>query len=141
MDGFIMSTQTSTSPPKAKSVTQKIIKQLPKQIRVVNVDVDVICDENIMAKANIKHGDGDEKAGLMIEAEQQILLDPALGPDLLADTLLHEIMHWIFYLNGGREFFGSKKEEQFVCLITSSLHSVLINNKELRDYLFPPEED
>lgn len=136
-----MSLQTSTSPQKVKSVTLKILKEIPKTVKVGNITVKIIHNVAEMAKANIKHGNGDEKAGFMLEGEQQILIDPTLGPDIKADTLLHEVMHWIFYLSGGREFFSHKKEEQVISLLASGLHDTLKRNPELVAYLLGEENE
>lgn len=64
-----------------------------------------------------------------------IFVDNSLSTSIEADTLLHEVLHHVFYLGGGREHFEDEDEERIVCALSTLLYGVIKENPKLIEYL------
>lgn len=110
----------------------------PKDIQIGPYHFTTVLDKAEWDKAVKDHGDAD-LFGLMVDANQQILADPDQADDMLADTILHEVLHAIFMTAGSRE---RKKfsEEQMICLISPMLLDTLRRNPDLVTFLLGDRE-
>lgn len=67
-----------------------------------------------------------------------ITLQPGQGPDYLADTLLHEVLHacwWRTFAATGLEFVSQPQEESIIAALTPTLLEVLRDNPVLVKFL------
>lgn len=78
--------------------------------------------------------DHEEACGYTVNLRQLILLDPDQEKDMLADTLLHEILHALYYTSGLGEI-ESPTEEQIVFIYSPHLLALLRNNPEILQFM------
>lgn len=107
---------------------------MPKSVQVGSVRYAVQCDETAGLQAKVNEqttaclGSADHPA-------QLIRIDPNQGPDQLADTLLHEVMHAVFAFVGLHESPLAKHEERIVAALTPTLLDTLRRNPDLVAYV------
>lgn len=110
---------------------------LPEHVRVGATVYAVAIDDATLSAESLKMG-GD-LAGFSSHSTQQIALASGLGPDYLADTLLHEVLHSCLRAAGydpnddGRP--GRDVEERTVKAMTGQLLGVLRANPDLVAFL------
>jgi hypothetical protein len=97
-------------------------------------DVKILYKDAPMHKARVEN-DITEAVGFCSPELQQILIAPEQGDDSKADTLLHEILHYIFYITGGSNEFGNETEEKMIMHIGSTLLDTLRRNPQATKYL------
>jgi len=73
--------------------------------------------------------------GILSLKDQTIYLANGQGPDVIADTLLHEVLHGLWSVVGGWAF-NEIEEEKLVSMLTGTLLDTFRRNKELTRYLF-----
>lgn len=107
---------------------------IPKRINIGPYGVEVFCDEDKMHGERVKN-EVVEAVGFCSTDTQEIFLDPNQGSDSMADTLLHEVLHYIFYITGGTNEFGNENEEKMIMHISSTLLDTLRRNPKMTRYL------
>jgi len=108
--------------------------QLPSEVVVGPFTYAVLSDELAAAKAKAD-SESIDNVGLHDSAKQTITVDPAQGPDSLASTVLHEVLHAIWYGVGLQESDAKEQEERVVSAITHPLLDTLRRNPDLVKYL------
>ena len=73
--------------------------------------------------------------GCVRYATQTIHVNPAQGPDLKKDTLLHEVVHAILWQTGLQARFDGDSEEEFVRCFSPALLDTLQRNPKFVAYL------
>jgi len=73
--------------------------------------------------------------GCLSPKDQTIFLANGHKEDVIADTLLHEILHAIWALVGGWAY-SEADEERIVSMLTGTLLDTLRRNRELTRFLF-----
>ena len=63
------------------------------------------------------------------------VVNPAQGPDLKKDTLLHEVVHAILWQTGLQARFDGDSEEEFVRCFSPALLDTLQRNPKFVAYL------
>lgn len=72
-----------------------------------------------------------DPVGFMDPDPQEIHLEPTLADDMLADALLHEVLHAVWLVVGGRENIDKELEEKIIAIISPTLLDTLRRNPEL----------
>lgn len=67
--------------------------------------------------------------GYCLREEQRIIVEKELGRDVIADTVLHEILHAIWFVSGIRD--SKEDEEDRIARISPLLLSVMRDNGRL----------
>lgn len=78
---------------------------------------------------------GGELYGLTEHAPLQIFIDNTVHPLMQIETLLHEVLHCIFYHTGLSSEWGSNKEERYVRTVSPLFLDVLRTNTDLTDFV------
>lgn len=78
---------------------------------------------------------GSRLAGHFDPEAQRITLDPALGPDMLAETLLHEVMHGVSEAVGKPLGTDGEDEERMIRALAPVLLDTLRRNPSLAAFL------
>lgn len=107
----------------------------PKQITVGPVRYRVLFCEFEIARA--ERGDADRLYAHHDPRKQQITVDPDQGPDQLADSLLHEVLHACVAVTGLDETLGDR-EESVVRSLSTCLLQVLRENPRLVGWICDP---
>lgn len=105
----------------------------PKQVQVGAIPYAVIVDEAAINKAKADENDL-ECWARNFPAQQKIVLDPTLGPDFMAETLLHELIHLALH-HAGTDDLTSEQLERVCSSAASSLLGVLRANPALVTFL------
>ena len=75
---------------------------IPTSFWLGGLKIDVVFDESLIKSKNI--------IGEARYCKQQILLDPSMAPlQMLEQSFMHELVHWIFYMMGEDEMRGNEK--------------------------------
>lgn len=98
---------------------------LPKKIRIGYKDYQVI-------PVKIQHPDLSEAFGLCDNVGAKIFVRTDMAPEMVADTLLHEIMHAVWYYMG---LDDRELEENAINRLSSGLICAMIDNPDLLKYL------
>lgn len=116
--------------------TKKKTKKLkpPNSVQVGPVKVAVIHDE-LDSRRKYMQWDDTDSLGFFSAKHQYIVLDSDLPKDCMADTLVHEVMHAMFFQAGGRAHWDMEEEEKFVSMLSGPLTDTLKRNPELVKYI------
>jgi len=98
---------------------------VPKKIKIGHYIFDV-CN---MTKDLRKHG---EVFGVCDQTKQKIHIDVTATPAVLRDTLLHEIMHGVYWMFNLED---ENKEEKIVSSLATGLLAVFRDNPEVAKFL------
>lgn len=107
----------------------------PKVIHVGPIRYAVVFAEHAIAV--VERGDADRLYAHHDPRKQQITVDPDQGPDQLADSLLHEVLHACVAVTGIDETLGDK-EETVVRSLSTCLLDVIRRNPRLVEWLAAP---
>lgn len=77
----------------------------------------------------------EDKVGMMDYRKQKIFIFDDMNEDIMADTLLHEILHTIFYASGVNEDFDHDGQERIVNTFATPLLQIIRDNPELVEFL------
>lgn len=105
----------------------------PSKVKVGSYIFEIITEPNEFWKAQ-RQQDTLEVSGLTVYKEQKIYVDPDQAKDMFADTLLHELLHVVYYVSGLGEIENAT-EEQIVFVMTHPLLQILRDNPELTEFL------
>lgn len=105
----------------------------PGKVQVGPFSYDVVVDADAVARLN--RGQNGFMVGATDTTRQLIAVDPDLGPDQQADTVLHEILHAVMSLTGLASDLDDDTEEQVVFRLAGPLLDVLRRNPRLVAYL------
>lgn len=88
--------------------------KLPSHVQVGPWKLTVVCDAAELAKAQAAARD--DRIGSYDSKGQRLIIDPDLGPDQTAGTLLHEVLHAAFSTAGldGDDLKNSEDVEEAV---------------------------
>ena len=115
-----------------KKRKEKKEKKIPEKVKIGYQDVLIERDTSTFSKQTDSYGEYDHRKNTIIIQTQLSDLDEA-------DTLLHEILHGIAYINsltvGGMPLDKEEKEEIVINQITNGLMQVFRDNKWLLDFL------
>lgn len=109
---------------------------LPTSVEVGPFRYEVSIDPDELA-----HTCRSEHADLMGHTNHRhlrIVLDVSLAPDMLAETLMHEVLHAVFEVNGLSDEWGAEREEAVVRRTSPMLVEVLRRNPELVAFVTAP---
>lgn len=109
------------------------ISKPPKTIQVGAINYKVICSEAAINKASVESKSG--SWGRHDPGKQQILLDPGLESDFMAEVLLHELIHVSLYHAGTDEDLSEEQTERVCNSVSSTLLSTLRANPDLVTFL------
>jgi hypothetical protein len=109
-------------------------KKMPKEVKIGPYKFQIKNDKPSMDSARVRF-ESIEAIGFTSTHEQCIYVDPELGEDMRAETLLHEIIHGICEATGISSSFDEKEEETFIATVTPLLLDVLRSNGEVIDYM------
>lgn len=110
--------------------------KIPTHVQVGPWKITVVCDAAELAKEQAKARDG--RVGSYDSNGQRVIIDPDLGPDQTAGTLLHEVLHACFSTAGldGEDLKNSEDvEEAVVRSLEPILLDTLRRNPSLIAYL------
>ena len=96
-----------------------IVLKIPSEVRIAGVDYLVTIREGLNDGKNILRGQ-------IIYDKSLIELNPTQGHQVMSQTLIHEILHGVFYHYGIE--MEEKKEEEVVERLTHGLYQVLQDN-------------
>lgn len=117
---------------------------LPSVVQVGPYTFAIVCSKQAILEEDAKDlafklasdDESDSSVGRFLDLQQQILLDPDQKEDMMADTLLHEILHAIYYTSALKEIeLRDLNEEQLVGILTPILLDTLRRNPEVVNYL------
>jgi predicted SprT family Zn-dependent metalloprotease len=81
----------------------------------------------------------DSRFGSHDPATQTITLDPKMGPDFMAEVLLHEITHILLYHGGTDEDLEKEQLERICNAVSAGLLDCLRRNPALVKYIADKE--
>lgn len=81
---------------------------------------------------HIKHGEN--LLGLTIADRLEIFINP-IGNSMERETLLHEILHMIWYMSGATNQMSHRAEEEIISIITPHLMNFLKDNPHIYRYI------
>lgn len=96
--------------------------QIPKKLKIGAFTIPVKFEEELEL-------DGAACNGIWCSRELEIKLDPALSEQHRAATLLHEILHAIFWTSGLTWALEETCEETVVTALSYGLYQVIKDNK------------
>ena len=106
--------------------------KLPKMVKVGPYKYSIVTDRTKCRNASKKK---DKYLwGETSPVYQTIYLNPDQGADSKADTLLHELLHAVWYHQGMREH-KIESEEQIVATLAPGILDVLRRNPKIVEYL------
>lgn len=117
------------------SSTNSVTKKVPATLKIGPFNYDIVLDAAQHNAFRVKDGQDLDSIGNTDTAGQKIYIQSDLPYEVLSETLLHEIMHAIYY-NSAIEHMKEPSEEVIVSLISIGLFSVLKENPKLVEYLF-----
>lgn len=122
--------------------TKKKIPKLPSRVRVGSTDVSIIT-EPLEARHKYHQFEDTSSLGFYDAGTYSIVLSPDLPDDkAIADVLLHESLHSIYWQHGGRIIFGNgKKEEKLVSFLSGPLTKFIQDNEELIHFIIEAGKD
>ena len=106
----------------------------PKKIQIGPYNFEVSIDRAAMNDAKVE-SENIDAIGLCFPSQQILFVDPELAPDITKETLLHEVLHGIFYTASLGNAFSQDQEEQIVSGFSVTLLDTLRRNPELVRYL------
>lgn len=94
-------------------------------IKILGYQWEVVISKEVTAEGNCY--------GSTHQSLQKIFLEPNMAPQHLDGTLLHELLHAIWWQMGlgKQEWMDPKKEEVIVHALAQGLHTVLTDNPDL----------
>lgn len=107
--------------------------KIPPYVRVAGRSCAVVADRAAMDRAC--HEEKSHLDGQCNHHLQQILLEPNLGPDVMPETLLHEVIHAVMDVTGLAAVLGVEDEERVVNTMTPTLFACIRENAALVSYL------
>ena len=114
-----------------KKKEEKKERKIPERIKIGYQDVDIERETSTFSKQTDSYGEYDHRKNTITIQTQLSDLDEA-------DTLLHEILHGIAYINSltvnGMPLDKEEKEEIVINQITNGLMQVFRDNKWLLDF-------
>ena len=117
---------------KKKRRKEKREKNIPRKIKIGYQDVVIERETSTFSKQTDSYGEYDHRKNIISIQTELSDLDEA-------NTLLHEILHGIAYINsltvGGMPLDKEEKEEIVINQITNGLMQVFRDNKWLLDFL------
>lgn len=99
--------------------------KIPKKVRIGHVTYKIVP----MSKSESYSADS---YGCYMGNECTIVVDATRDPQLVKDTLLHEIMHGVWYWGGLED---GDKQERIVTLMATGLTQVLKDNPKIGEFL------
>lgn len=105
----------------------------PAHIQVGPIRYQVKTDKQAVDKECREQGS--DAVGFCTEHKQLILLDPDQGPDSMAETLLHEVLHAVVVLVGLSNEWKESREERVVRRLAPALLDLIRRNPKLVAYL------
>lgn len=108
---------------------------IPEQIKVGPFRFRVLADSAEAVKMKVESGQA-ERIGETHRHRLTIVVDPGLAPDMIAESLLHEVMHAVFTVIPTNE---KLTEERFIQLIAPTLLGVLRENPDFVAYVTSEE--
>lgn len=97
----------------------------PKNVKIFNLDYEIIWVDKAIETATDAHGSCDTCTQTIVICREQ-------KPGALTDTLMHEIMHAIFY---SMNMSGNESEEKVVSLLSTGMCTVLRDNPKLKKWI------
>lgn len=107
----------------------------PKKVQVGPYRLDILVNQILLDVVNAATGDGVTGVGRCDIEQGRLIISPKLGPDAMAETVLHEIVHAINYASGLNDELGADVEEKVTRMIATPLLDVLRRNPGLVRYL------
>lgn len=83
----------------------------------------------------------EEDVGKTYHHKQTIYVDCSQASDMMADTVLHEVLHCLWGLTSLSIEWSEKKEERYTRLLSPILLDVMRSNPQLVDYLMQRKTD
>lgn len=105
----------------------------PPSVQVGHVRYKVVVDELAILKAGL--AEGGDLDGSCDERSQRIVLNPSLGPDVLAESFTHELLHAVFFVGSVEQMIGTDKTETVIRAISPTLLETLRRNPDVVAYL------
>lgn len=105
------------------------VNNIPTTIRIGPYDYTVIVDSERIKE--LERETSSELYGITSPGILEIALQPNVADMVLRETLLHELIHALFYNTGISERFTDKTEEQIVRALSPALFSLLRDNPAL----------
>jgi Zn-dependent peptidase ImmA (M78 family) len=96
---------------------------IPKHIKVGGLKWTVEQNRDIATEGNV--------FGSTHIQTQKIFLNPENSPQLMGQTLIHELLHAIWYSQGLTKRFDGDTEEQIIDPLAKGINQVLKDNKFL----------
>lgn len=126
----------TTQKPSARKAPTKKSLILPSKIRVGPTDVDIIT-EPLEARNKYHSFDDTSSLGFYDSGSYTIVLSPDLpNPKAIADVMVHEASHAIYWQHGGRIIFGGgNKEEKILSFLAGPWTKFIQDNPELINYI------
>jgi len=100
------------------------------QIQIGPIVYQVIISNRAIERLN--RASGGSSRGEVHHTKQDMVIDSADGPDRIAETLLHEILHGIFRVYSLED---KEADESFIRLLSPILLDTLRRNSEVTDFL------
>jgi hypothetical protein len=102
------------------------MKRPPAAVVVGPVTFSVCCDEDTLMR--MEHATGSSLFGATDVGSQSIVLNINVGPDVLAETLLHEVLHACLSVAGISHELDDDAEERIVRALSPVLLQVVRSN-------------
>lgn len=106
--------------------------EVPKSVQIGPYTYEIILDSKKLDEIKLKENDGD-LCGYVNHKKQKITIDPKQGPDMLADTLLHEMFHAI--LSSGFPDEELSNEERIVGVLATTTLDTLRRNPKVTEFI------
>lgn len=116
---------------------RKVVPPKKVQVGPYSYEVDISPEAGARAKVEDQNA---HTVGNVQHSAQRINIDSEQGPDQLADTLLHEVLHAVWSAAGVHVGPVAKFEELVVASLTPTLLDTLRRNPDLVAYLTVPAD-
>lgn len=122
------------------SVTLKnLATKIPTSVKIGPFTYAIDIDVNKFAACKLQNEDKYELAGMTCTADQVIHIDIAVPMEKIQDTVLHEILHAIYFISSLHEI-KKPSEEIMVAIFATNLMMVLKDNPHIVQFLFDKGE-
>lgn len=129
-----------TTPKKSQKAPKTKTVKPPAWVQIGGVRYEIVEDE-LTARQRYHQYSDTLSLGFFSYTDQTVTLEPKQNADAKVDTLIHELIHAVYWQYGGHHIIGTEEEEKIVCFFSNALTDLLQRNPELVSYIMSVNND